>query len=114
MISIRRNASSRTTELGIDLDRDFAVNRTTRATRTAARTSSRTSPRSRAQKGTLVEGTLDSTPSTSFDIKLFRSNACDDSGNGEGEEYLGDSTVDTDESGKVDFAIAPPRLIRAT
>lgn len=46
-----------------------------------------------------IQGTLNSTPSTGFTIDFFRSVTADPSGNGEGEVYLGSSSVTTDSGG---------------
>ncbi|NND73653.1 MAG: CSLREA domain-containing protein, partial [Ilumatobacter sp.] len=52
---------------------------------------------------TSVEGTLDSTPSTPFIIEVFANPACDPSGHGEGETYLGSFGVTTDAAGLASF-----------
>jgi uncharacterized repeat protein (TIGR01451 family)/CSLREA domain-containing protein len=53
--------------------------------------------------GTDVQGTLNSTPSTTFDVEAFSSPSCDPSGNGEGQTYLGTFQVATDVSGNASF-----------
>jgi hypothetical protein len=40
-----------------------------------------------------VEGTLDSVPNDTFTVELFASDACDPSGHGEGQTYLGSLTL---------------------
>jgi hypothetical protein len=52
---------------------------------------------------TTVHGTLNSNPSRSFRIEVFSNTACDPSGNGEGETYLGSVTATTDPSGNASF-----------
>jgi CSLREA domain-containing protein len=47
----------------------------------------------------VVAGTLNSTPSTLFEVELFANAACDASGNGEGQAYLGTASVTTNSSG---------------
>jgi uncharacterized repeat protein (TIGR01451 family) len=46
-----------------------------------------------------VTGTLNSTPNSTFRIEYFGSEACNSSGNGEGEIFLGTATVNTDANG---------------
>ena len=46
-----------------------------------------------------VQGTLNSTPNTTFRIEFFGSSACDASGNGEGATFLGATTTATDALG---------------
>ena len=50
-----------------------------------------------------VRGTLNSRPSKTFLLQFFAGPACDSSGNGEGQIYLGDYTVSTAASGNVSF-----------
>jgi hypothetical protein len=52
---------------------------------------------------TTVQGSLNSTPSTSFTIEFFSNPACDSSGNGEGAVSLGSHTASTDGSGDVSY-----------
>jgi hypothetical protein len=52
-----------------------------------------------------ISGTLNSTPSSPFTIEFFHSIACDESGNGEGQTYLGETTVTTDSSGNASFFV---------
>jgi hypothetical protein len=54
-----------------------------------------------------VQGTLNSTPSTSFRLEFFANDECDPAGYGEGEAYLGSTTVVTDGSGSVAFELRP-------
>src|SRR4029079_17498322 len=48
---------------------------------------------------TTIKGTLDSTSSSQFRIELFSNNACDPTGFGEGQNYLGFTNVTTDAGG---------------
>jgi CSLREA domain-containing protein len=57
---------------------------------------------------TTIEGTLDSTPDAAFSLRFFINNACDPSGYGEGETFLGAINVVTDGSGIADFNVALP------
>jgi hypothetical protein len=52
---------------------------------------------------TTIQGTLNSTPNTSFFIDLFASDYCDFSGYGEGQSPLGYITAFTDASGNASF-----------
>ncbi len=52
---------------------------------------------------TTVNGTLNSTPSTSFTIEMFYTYACDASGNGEGQTLFGSVVAATDGAGNVTF-----------
>jgi CSLREA domain-containing protein len=47
----------------------------------------------------VINGTLNSRPNTAYRIELFRSDAADPSGHGEGQEYLGFINVATDNTG---------------
>jgi hypothetical protein len=53
----------------------------------------------------LISGFLDSLPSTTFHIELFRNPACDPYGYGEGYAYIDSLAVTTDASGLASFAI---------
>lgn len=55
-----------------------------------------------------IVGTLNSTPSSSFTIEFFASPQCDDSGFGEGHNYLGVTTVTTNASGDAAFDVNLP------
>ncbi len=48
--------------------------------------------------GTIIAGSLNSTASTSFTLDFYSNQACDASGNGEGQTYLGSTTVTTNGS----------------
>jgi CSLREA domain-containing protein len=52
----------------------------------------------------LVEGTLNSTPNTQFRIEFFSNSACDASGYGEGQTFIGAKDVTTDGSGNINFS----------
>ncbi|HYW70374.1 MAG TPA: SdrD B-like domain-containing protein, partial [Pyrinomonadaceae bacterium] len=49
--------------------------------------------------GLNVAGSLNSTPSTSFRIEFFVNSACDSSGSGEGQIFIGSTNVTTDANG---------------
>ena len=54
--------------------------------------------------GGVVEGTLNSLPSTDYELAFYSSSACDPSGHGEGELFLGTGLVTTDSAGDASFA----------
>jgi titin len=61
---------------------------------------------------TTITGTLNSKPNTSFWIDFYASPACDASGCGEGQVYLGSYIVTTDASGNASFVAALPVTIQ--
>jgi hypothetical protein len=65
-----------------------------------------------------VEGTLNSTPNTSFGVQFFASTACDPSGSGEGRTLIQSAVVGTDPSGNASFGVSltvpPGRVVTAT
>jgi trimeric autotransporter adhesin len=68
--------------------------------------------------GTLVQGTLNSAPNTTFTLDIYSNTNCG-SGSGEAQAYLGSGTVTTDGSGNGVFSITVPltanaRFITAT
>jgi len=69
---------------------------------------------------TIVAGTLNSTPNNTFAIQFFTNNGLDTSGNGEGQTWLGATTVTTDASGNANFTetfeivISPAQFVTAT
>jgi hypothetical protein len=67
-----------------------------------------------------ITGMLQSTARTRFALEFFSNQACDPSGNGEGERFIGSTTVMTDQNGAASFVAAFPvqlpagRFITAT
>jgi len=55
--------------------------------------------------GTSIRGTLNSLANGSFRIEFFSSTACDSSGYGEGQTYIGATTVATDNGGNGSFDV---------
>jgi hypothetical protein len=61
----------------------------------------------------VVYGSLNSTADTTFVIECFVSDSADGSGYGEGEAFLGDTTVTTDGSGDVSFSVTIAATVTA-
>ncbi len=59
-----------------------------------------------------VVGTLNSSPSSNFTLEFFASPQCDASGFGEGEDYLGSTTVVTDANGDAAFDVTLPVTVQ--
>lgn len=57
-----------------------------------------------------VTGTLNSTPNTDFRIDIYSMPQCDDSGNGEGDNYVGSTNVHTDGTGAASFSPTFPAI----
>ena len=53
-----------------------------------------------------IQGSLHSVASASFQIDFYSNPACDNSGNGEGKDYLGSTNVNTNASGNLTFAVS--------
>jgi CSLREA domain-containing protein len=60
--------------------------------------------------GTQIQGTLSSTPLTTFRLEFFAIGACDPSGNGEGQILLGSAPVTTDGNGTAAIDVQLPAL----
>ena len=60
--------------------------------------------------GSFIEGTVNSTPLTSLTIDAFSNTAPDPSGFGEGERYVGSTTVTTDAAGNASFTVTGPSV----
>ncbi|MDQ6695942.1 MAG: CSLREA domain-containing protein [Actinomycetota bacterium] len=73
-----------------------------------------------AGTGTVVDGTLDSHPSSTYLVQLFANPTCHSSGHGEGKRYLGEVDVTTDADGSASFsdtltfALAASDVVTAT
>jgi hypothetical protein len=57
---------------------------------------------------TTIQGTLNSASSTSFTVELFSNTVCDTSGNGEGQTFLGSTTVTTGADCNATFNVILP------
>ncbi|MFL6255325.1 MAG: beta strand repeat-containing protein, partial [Pyrinomonadaceae bacterium] len=56
-----------------------------------------------AGNNTFIAGTLNSSPAGAFRLDLYSSPTCDQSGNGEGQTYLGFTNISTDDGGNGAF-----------
>lgn len=54
---------------------------------------------------TIIQGKLNSTPNTSFTLEFFSNTVCDPSNHGEGEKFLGSTTVTTDGIGNACYTV---------
>lgn len=57
---------------------------------------------------TTIFGTFNSAPNTAFLLEFFANDACDPSGNGEGQTPIGNASVATDAGGNVSFNVLVP------
>ena len=57
---------------------------------------------------TTIVGTLNSTPNTTFSVEFFSNTACDPSGYGEGETFIGSAPVATGPTGDASFLVTFP------
>ena len=55
-----------------------------------------------------IQGTLNSTASTTFRVEFFSNAACDSSGNGEGQVFLGSTNVTTDANNNASINVTLP------
>lgn len=62
---------------------------------------------------TTIQGNLNSTPVTIFNVDFYANAACDPSGNGEGQTYLGASSVTTDAAGNATINVVLPVTVGA-
>lgn len=74
---------------------------------------------SNSAAGLLLQGSLNSVAAQTFALDFYGNDECDPSGNGEGQTYLGTTSVTTDASGNVTFeqtlnVVAPGNFITAT
>jgi photosystem II stability/assembly factor-like uncharacterized protein len=60
---------------------------------------------------TTIQGTLNSTPSTQFRVDFYSNEVCDQSGNGEGQTYLGSTNVTTDGACNANFNVSVPNSV---
>jgi parallel beta-helix repeat protein len=62
----------------------------------------------RSSGSTTVQGVLNSTPNRVFGIEFFSNATCDASGYGEGQHFLGRTTVTTNDGGNATFSVELP------
>ncbi len=60
---------------------------------------------------TVAQGSLNSRPSTTFQLDFFSNDAADPSGHGEGQRYLGTTNLTTDGTGNANFSFTGAALI---
>lgn len=61
-----------------------------------------------------ISGTLNSIANATFTLEFFTNTSADPSGYGEGERYLGNTTVTTDSSGNAAFTVSLPAVAAGT
>jgi hypothetical protein len=62
---------------------------------------------------TIITGTLDSTPNTTFTIQFFASSPLDPTGQGEGGQFLGQTTAVTGANGIASYAANVPTILKS-
>ena len=67
----------------------------------------------RSVSSTTFAGTLNSTPNGTFRVQFFSNPSCDSTGVGEGQYFLGETTVATNGSGNGSFTVALGALVQA-
>lgn len=60
-----------------------------------------------------IHGTLNSAPSATFTLEFFSNPSCDASGYGEGQTFLGTTSVTTDGSGNANYSLTLPFALAA-
>jgi hypothetical protein len=60
-----------------------------------------------------IQGMLNSTPNITYDVEFFANSACDSSGFGEGQTFIGSTTVTTDGSCNAGFSVTFPVSVSA-
>jgi hypothetical protein len=69
---------------------------------------------------TTIQGTLRSAPNAAYNLQFFSNNACDPSGAGEGQTFIGSATTTTDGNGSASFnstltgGLSPGQVVTAT
>ncbi len=103
--AIRHNAIFSNTRLGIDLSPSGVTPNDLGDLDTGANNLQNFPILTLATSGgsTKIQGTLNSTPNTTFTLEFFSNSACDPSGHGEGKTFIGSTTAATDSNGNVSF-----------
>ena len=100
------------TQLGIDLELDGVTPNDVGDGDTGANNLQNFHVLTAAVSGsTAIQGTLNSTPDTTFRLEFFSNSACDASGHGEGETFLGSTDVTTNGSGDASFTAGFPATV---
>jgi hypothetical protein len=60
-----------------------------------------------------IQGSLNSVANTTFQLDFYANAACDPSGHGEGQFYLGAGAATTDAGGNAAFSVTPPVAVAA-
>lgn len=103
-VTIRRNSIHSNSGLGIDLGADGVTPNDAGDADAGANSLQNFPVITDARTGsTVVTGTLNSTPSTTFQIDFYSSATPDETAHGEGETYLDSTSVTTDASGNASF-----------
>lgn len=110
---LRGNAIYANKDLGIDLNDDNTVNPNDDGDGDSGANNLQNYPvlafaQSYVNGETVITGTMNSQSNTTYDLDFYTSAAADDTGYGEGEDYLGADQVTTDASGMVTFTITLP------
>lgn len=110
---LRGNAIYANKNLGIDLNDDNIVNPNDDGDGDSGANNLQNYPtlafaQSYVNGETVITGTMNSQSNTTYDLDFYTSAAADDTGYGEGEDYLGADQVTTNASGMVTFTITLP------
>ena len=100
---VRNNSIYSNGELGIDLDL-AGVTPNDAGDGDAGANNNQNFPALSLATTVSLNGSLNSTPNTSFDIDFYRVDSCDASGNGEGRYFVGSTTASTDAAGNAQFS----------
>jgi hypothetical protein len=107
--AIRGNSIHSNTSMGIDLGDDGVTPNDPGDTDTGPNNLQNFPVLTSVTTGSVqIQGTLNSTPSTQFTLEFFANSACDPSGYGEGEEFIGSTIVTTDGAGDASFDVGLP------
>ncbi|MFN0109640.1 MAG: FG-GAP-like repeat-containing protein [Blastocatellia bacterium] len=108
---LSRNSIFSNTGLGIDLGGGSSVNPNDTGDADTGANNMQNFPVLAFALPNQIQGTLNSTPNTTFTIQFFSNTACDPSGNGEGQIFKGETTVTTNGSGNANINFTPPFLL---